>query len=90
MNTIDKIETVVNVAGVGVGISMIKDILGVVILSLNALILLIKGVLWLIKWWKKASKDGKITEDEIQELMAGAEEAKKYIEELNEDVQEEK
>ena len=90
MNVIDKIETAVNVAGVGVGISMIKDILGVVILSLNAVILLIKGVLWIIKWWKKASKDGKITEDEIQELMAGAEEAKKYIEELNEDVQEEK
>lgn len=63
------INEVLSTAGIilGVDISLTKDILGIVLVSLNILVLIISLCLKLLAWWKKAKEDGKITEDEIQE-----------------------
>ena len=90
MKTYDAVETVLNVLGVGVGVSMIKDILGVALLVINILLLVIRVVIKVIKWYRKASKDGKITGDEVDELANSLGEEQKYLEEMKENVEEEK
>lgn len=51
-------------------------------LSILATILSIAFSIW--QWWKKASKDGKITEDEFKEgveiIQKGSEEVKHHLE----------
>lgn len=81
MKTFEAVETALNVAGVGVGITMIKDVLGVVLLVLNLGLLLVRGIIWFIRWYRKAMKDGKTDPEELEELAAGISEAQKYIEE---------
>lgn len=90
MKAYDTVETVMNVLGVGVGVTMIKDILGVALLVINILLLIIRVVVFVVRWYKKASKDGTITDDEIQELIAGMSEAEKYAIELQEEAEDKK
>ena len=53
------------------------------IVTLIATVLSISFTLW--KWWKKASEDGKITKEEVEELGDIVEQSKDKIEEVNKD-----
>ena len=50
MKAYDTVETVMNVLGVGVGVTMIKDILGVALLVINILLLIIRVVVFVVRW----------------------------------------
>ena len=51
----------------GIDIVTTKEVLGIALIVVNIIVLLVSLVLKLISWYKEAKKDGKITEDEIQE-----------------------
>lgn len=63
-------ETCFNVAGVAVGSELVETTylwLGVVLLVINILSIVIKGVITFVKWYKKSKADGVITADELDE-----------------------
>ena len=51
----------------GIDIITTKEVLGIVLIVVNIVVLIVSLMLKLITWYKEAKKDGKITEDEIQE-----------------------
>lgn len=56
-----------------------NDILKGISFGLSILISLIILISKIIRWWKKAKEDGKITADELDELASIVEEAKQHI-----------
>lgn len=53
----------------GIDIVTTKEVLGIALIVVNIIVLLVSLVLKLISWYKEAKKDGKITEDEINEAI---------------------
>lgn len=70
-NSFDIIETIFNTLGVALGISLaeVQMWLGIIITIINIVIILIRGILSLVKWFKKAKEDGKIDAKEIDEAI---------------------
>lgn len=56
-----------------------NDILKVISFGLSILISLIILISKIIRWWKKAKEDGKISADELDELASIVEETKQHI-----------
>lgn len=53
----------------GIDIITTKEVLGIVLIVVNIVVLIVSLMLKLITWYKEAKKDGKITEDEINEAI---------------------
>lgn len=53
----------------GIDIITTKEVLGIVLIVVNIIVLIVSLMLKLITWYKEAKKDGKITEDEINEAI---------------------
>lgn len=72
------------VTGLGlVSLQDVESIVGIICLVVGCLITITSGVIIpLIKWWKNAKADGKITAEELEELQKELESAKKTIEDL--------
>ena len=76
-----KINEILSVAGNGLGyvLSVVQnnEVLQIISFALNAILtcVIIGFRLW--SWWKEASKDGKITKEEIDEAIGIVEDAKK-------------
>lgn len=73
------VETALNGVGVAYGLDNIKTVLGIIVLSINIVILVTRGVLKFIAWYKKAKEDGEITKEEIEEGLKILDETKKDI-----------
>ena len=61
------IEVLFNVATYGVAFAEFEQVLKIVSLILSIITSIVILVAKIIQWWKKASKDGKIDKDEINE-----------------------
>ena len=82
MKSFDAVETALNGAGVVFGIANIQEVLGVILLSLNILLLVVRFVLRIIKWYKKSKTDGVITPEEIDEAIQIANATKEEIDDV--------
>lgn len=82
-NILDLVETASNGLGVVLGISIadIQLVLGLIITIINLVFLLTRSVISLVKWFKKASADGKITTEELDEATKIIDDTVKGIEE---------
>lgn len=73
MDKYEIIETGLNAVGVAVGLSDIESIIGICLLVVNVVILVvrfgIKLVRKIIDWRNKAKEDGKISSEEIKDLV---------------------
>lgn len=61
------IEVLFNAATYGVAFADFEQVLKIVSLILSIITSIVILVAKIIQWWKKASKDGKIDKDEINE-----------------------
>ena len=61
------IEVLFNVATYGIAFADFEQVLKIVSLILSIITSIVILVAKIIQWWKKASKDGKIDKDEINE-----------------------
>ena len=61
------VEVLFNVATYGVAFANFEEVLKIISLILSIITSLAILVAKIIQWWKKASKDGKIDKDEINE-----------------------
>lgn len=61
------VEVLFNVATYGVAFANFEEILKIISLILSIITSLAILLAKIIQWWKKASKDGKIDKDEINE-----------------------
>ena len=76
---LESVETVLNSAGVAVGLAEIETILGIILLVVNISILVGRGIFKLVAWYKKAKEDGEITKEEIEEGIKIIDETKNDI-----------
>lgn len=78
----------VNVATYAIPFAEIEQVLKIISLTLSIIVSITLIVLSVVKWWKKASEDGKITKEEIQEgidiLKQGKEEIENKIKDKEE------
>ncbi len=64
------VDAGLNVFGVAVGSELLETTylwLGIVLLVINIASLLGKGIIEIVKWYRKSKEDGKITNDELDE-----------------------
>lgn len=61
------IEVMFNVATYGVAFANFEEVLKIISLILSIITSIVILVAKIIQWWKKATKDGKIDKDEINE-----------------------
>lgn len=68
----------------GIDISSTKDVLGLILVILNIAVLVISLIIKIITWFKEAKKDGKITNEEIKDVLdilsGGIDDINKHIE----------
>ena len=63
------IGTGVGAVGAGLSVNELQAIISIVVTILGFLIsVAIPWIIKLVKWWKKAKKDGKVDENELEEL----------------------
>ena len=63
------IGTGVGAVGAGLSVNELQAIISIVVTILGFLIsVAIPWIIKLVKWWKKAKKDGKVDENELKEL----------------------
>lgn len=63
------IGTGVGAVGAGLSVTELQAIISIVVTILGFLIsVAIPWIIKLVKWWKKAKKDGKVDENELEEL----------------------
>lgn len=61
------IEVMFNVATYGVAFANFEEVLKIISLILSIITSIVILVAKIIQWWKKATKDGKLDKDEINE-----------------------
>lgn len=79
------IGTLLSASGALISAEQLDHIISIICAVLGVIIVLITSLLIpLIKWWKKAKEDGKITKEELEEgkeiVTRGVEEVKNSIE----------
>lgn len=52
----------------GINISEANEVLGLILVIMNIVILVLSFIIKAVSWTKEASKDGKITQDELHKL----------------------
>ena len=70
MNKVDAVEDMVILSGIGVSLVDIQTVMSIVLLTFNILWLVMKFTLKLFRYLK----DGKLTDDELDDLTNDAEE----------------
>lgn len=83
------IEVIFNVATYGIALAEFEQVLKIVSLIFSIITSLTILIAKIIQWWKKASSDGKITKDEINEgidIIVG--DGKQIIDNINKDKEE--
>lgn len=63
-----RIDYVLDALAIALGLSQGQELLSYIQLGLGILATIVSIAFSIWKWWKKASADGKITEEEIKEL----------------------
>lgn len=62
------IGTILSGIGAGLSLEQVQQIISIISTCIGAIIVLVSGiVIPLVKWYKKAKADGKITKEEIEE-----------------------
>lgn len=75
------IGSALSLIGVGVSTDKLDHIVSIVCAVIGLLITItISVIIPLVKWWKKAHKDGKIDEEELDELSTILKDGKESIE----------
>ena len=64
-----RIDYVLDGIAVGLGVAQLNQVMQIVQLTLGILATIVSIAFSLYKWWKKASEDGKIDEEEINEAI---------------------
>ena len=78
------IGTVISAIGAGISLEQVQQILSIIFTCIGGIIVVASGIIIpLIKWYKNAKADGKITKEEIAEakeiINAGKENVKNVI-----------
>lgn len=63
-----RIDYILDAVAISLGLAQGEDLLKYIQLGLGILATILSIAFSIWKWWKKASADGKITKDEINEL----------------------
>ena len=94
MNTAKKISSVICYLSGTIGLTItqdVSDILGIILTSVSIVSMLVCLIINLISRIKKAKEDGKVTGEELKEILGEIDKAKKEINnELNRNDQDEK
>ena len=75
-------ESVVNGLGIMVGVASVESVLGIILLILSICSIVVRAVISIVQWRKKAKADGKISEEELKELDSYVENGQKEINEI--------
>ena len=94
MNTAKKISSVICYLSGTIGLTItqdVSDILGIILTAVSIVSMLVCLIVNLISMIKKAKEDGKVTGEELKEILGEIDKAKKEINnELNRNDQDEK
>lgn len=77
------VGNIISFVGLSVSATEVDTIVSIVCSCVGLLITIISIVLSVIKWWKKASEDNKITSEEIDELIHLIEDKKEDFQDKN-------
>ena len=83
-STLGNVLSILGVALTEEELASAEHIIAIICMVIGLLITIICSiVIPLIKWWKKASADGKITKDEIDEAIQIVEDGTKQVNDIN-------
>ena len=81
------VGTAVGAVGAGLSVNELQAIISICVTVLGFLIsVAIPGIIKLVKWWKKAKEDGKIDEEELNELGDILQDGKDGLTQLQKDL----
>ena len=62
------IGTIFSSVGAGLSLEQVQQIISIVSTCIGAILIIVSGIIFpLVKWYKKAKADGKITKEELEE-----------------------
>ena len=85
------VGTAVGAVGAGLSVTELQAIISIIVTILGFLIsVALPWIIKLIKWWRKAKQDGKIDNNELDELQQIANEGKEGLTQLQKDLESDK